>query len=97
MTSQASHVGETVLIKDRREVGLDHIVREGAVAEHAGRVARRGECLVPGVDALRQRLRLIASDLGGKAYKKHPAANTVHQLTGDSLPFDRHAEVEAEL
>jgi hypothetical protein len=40
-----------VLLEDRRQIGLGYVVREGAVAEHARRVACRRQRRVPSDDA----------------------------------------------
>ena len=57
---QAAHVFEAVLLEDGGEVGLGHVVGEGAVAEDDGGVAGRGQLLVPGHDAQCQRLDFVA-------------------------------------
>ena len=67
-----------MLLQNGGEVGLGHVVRKGAVAEHAGCVAGRDEFFVPSHDALRQGFHLVAADCRREAGHQHTAANRMH-------------------
>ena len=69
-----------MLAENGGEVGLGNIVGEGAVAEDTGRVASRGKLLVPGDDALCQRLDIIERDLFGKAGEQYAATDSIDLL-----------------
>ena len=53
---------DAVLIEDGSQVGLRHVIGEGAVAEHASGVAAGGELLVPVGDTQGQRFGVSGGD-----------------------------------
>lgn len=82
-----------MLLEDGSEVSLGHVVGKGAVTKDHLRFAHRGQLLVPGDDAERQRLHLGAADLGGKADQQSAGAYAVNGLVGEDLLLDRHGDV----
>ena len=93
---------ETVLLEDGGEVGLGHVVGEGAVAEDDGGFSGGLQCLVPRHEAEGQRLHVGLRDGGREADEQRAAADGVdvmRLLRGSATCFrlDGHAEVEAEL
>ena len=62
-----------MLIKDCGEVGLGHVGGEGSIAEDACGVAGGRERLVPGDNALRERLNVVA----GEACEQHLSADAI--------------------
>ena len=101
MALQTPHGFETMLLEDGSEVGLAYVVGEGAVAEDDGAFSSGLQCFVPGYEAEGQRLHVGLRDGGREADKQRAAANGVDFMrlfvvSGHLLPFDRHAEVEAE-
>ena len=88
---QAPHVFQPVLLEDGGEVGLGHVVGEGAVAEDDVRLAGRGQFLVPGDDAERQRLHLLAAILAARQTSSVPAPMLWTVLPAMVFCFDGHA------
>ena len=62
--SQTPHGGQSVLLKDGRQVGLGHIIGEGAVAENDGGFASGFQFFVPGYYAESQRFDVCMRDVG---------------------------------
>jgi hypothetical protein len=79
-----------VLFQDGREVGLGHVVGEGAVAEDAGGVAGGGQRLVPGDDTLREWLYVVAADLLRQAGQQDTAADGIYTSAGSNLKCTTH-------
>lgn len=91
-----------MLLEDGGEVGLGHVVGKGTVPEDDGGFSGGFQCLVPGHEAEGQRLHVALRDGGREADERRAAADGVDFLrllhsSFDLLPFNRRAEVEAEL
>ena len=86
-----------MLLEDGGDVGLGHVVGEGAVAEDHGALARWGQRLVPVHDAEGQRLDFLSGDLRGEADEQRAGADAVDGLASEGLLLDGHGQVEAEL
>ena len=86
-----------MLVENGVQVGFGDIVAEGAVPEHAGGVADRGQLVVPADDTQRQGFDFVPADLFRQTGKEHTAADGMDGLAGNVPVFHGHAEVQAEL
>ena len=94
---QAADGFEAVLLEDGHQVGLGHVIGEGAVAEHDGALSYRGLFLVPRDHPKSHGIRLGLGDGFGEADQENAATDAVDRLTGNVALNDWHGEIQAEL
>ena len=86
-----------MLLKNSCKVSLCNIISKGTVAKNTGCLTCRIKLLMPGNNALRERLNLIPRDKRGKADEQNAPADRVNLFTGKPPFLDRNTKVKAKL